>query len=92
MVYSTSKRLYCMRTTRILRIWDKNRGDFVEVPVQYPPDTSLSCVECRYYDSEKGKCNGVGSSQYGRRIPFPGYIPRSRECAVRLPPDLLSFV
>ena len=92
MVYSTFNRQDCMRTTRILRTWDKNRGDYVEVPVQYPPDTSLSCVECRYYDSETRKCNGVGSSQYGRRIPFPDYVPRNRECAVRLPPDLLSYV
>ncbi len=76
----------------MLRTWDKNRGDFVKVPVQYPPDTTLSCGECRYYDSERRVCKGVGSSQYGRRIPFPDYVPRGRECSVRLPPDLLSFV
>jgi hypothetical protein len=81
-----------MRNTRILRTWDKVRSDFVEVPVQYPPDTTLSCSECRYYDRKNGRCNGVGSSHYSRRIPFPGYVPRVRECAVRLPPDLLSFV
>ena len=81
-----------MRTTRNLRTWDKIRGDFVEFPVRYPPDTTLSCVECRYYDSESRRCDGVGSSQYGRKIPFPDYVPRGRECAVRLPPALLSFV
>ena len=81
-----------MRSTRTLRTWDKAQSDFVEVPVQYPPDTTLSCVECRYYDSEASRCNGVGSSQYERKIPFPGYVPKGRECAVRLPPDLLSFV
>ena len=91
-VYSTSNRQDCMRMTRILRTWDKTQGVFVEVPVQYPPDTKLSCAECRYYDSETRQCNGVGSSQYGRRIPFPEYVPMSRECTVRLPPDLLSFV
>ncbi len=81
-----------MRTTRILRTWDKIRGDFVDVPVQYPPDTTLSCGECRYYNSETGQCNGVGSSQYRREIPFTDYVPRSRECTVRLPPDLLAFI
>ena len=81
-----------MRARRIVRIWDKTRSDFVEVPVQYPPDTTLSCVECRYYDIQTRRCKGIGSSQYGRKIPFPNYVPRSRECKVRLPPDLLSFV
>ncbi|MFX1483877.1 MAG: hypothetical protein ACFFCP_11905 [Promethearchaeota archaeon] len=81
-----------MRTTRILRIWDKTRGDFVEIPVQCPTDDSLSCGECRYYDTENTLCNGVGSTQYRRRIPFPDYVPKTRECAVRLPPELLSFV
>jgi hypothetical protein len=91
-VYSTTGKQYCMRTTRKLRTWDKNQSDFVEIPVHYPLDTTLSCVECRYYDSETRKCNGVGSFQFGRRIPFPEYVPKDRECAVRLPPDLLSFV
>jgi hypothetical protein len=81
-----------MRTTRKLRTWDKIRGDFVDIPVQYPPDATLSCGDCRYYDSETGQCNGVGSSQYRRKIPFPDYVPRSRECTVRLPPDLLAFI
>ncbi len=81
-----------MRTKRILRTWDKIRNDFVDVPVQYPPDTSLSCGDCRYYDCDTGQCNGIGSMQYQRRIPFPEYVPRDRECAVRLPLDLLSFV
>jgi hypothetical protein len=80
-----------MRTTRIVRTWDKIRSDFVDVPVQYPPDITLSCVECRYYDMRTRRCGGIGSSQYGRKIPFPNYVPRSRECEVRLPPDLLSF-
>lgn len=81
-----------MRVTRILRTWDKNLGDYVEIPVQYPLDMTISCVECGYYDSEISMCNGVGSFHYGRKIPFPTYIPRSRECLVRLPPDLFSFV
>jgi hypothetical protein len=91
-VYSVLIGLYGMKTTRILRTWDKTRGDFVEVPVQYPPDTTLSCAECRYYNPETEQCDGVGSSQHGRKIPFPDYVPRERECSVRLPPDLLSFV
>jgi hypothetical protein len=64
----------------------------VEIPILYPPDTKLSCVECRYYDCDSKQCNGVGSMQYRRKIPFPNYIPKSRVCTVRLPPDLLSFV
>ena len=91
-VYSSVSSLHCMRTTRILRTWDKIRGDFVKIPVQYPPDTTLSCGECRYNDSETGQCNGVGSLQYRRKIPYPSYVPRIRECTVRLPPDLLSYV
>ena len=74
------------------RTWDKTRSDYVEVPIQYPPDTFLSCAGCRYYDFETRKCAGVGSSHYGRKIPYPEYVPRNRECIVRLPPDLFSFV
>ena len=81
-----------MRSTRILRTWDKTQGDYVEIPVQYPPDSTLSCIECRYYNQDTKQCDGVGSTQYGRRIPFPDYVPMSRECEVRLPPDLLSFI
>jgi hypothetical protein len=76
----------------MLRTWDKIRSDYVEVPIQYPPDTSLSCAGCRYYDFETRKCTGVGSSHYRREIPYPEYVPRNRECIVRLPPELFSFV
>ena len=54
-------------------------------------DTDMSCKECRYYDSDKGKCGGVGSVYYMKEVPYPEFIPKPHECKVRLPPSLLTF-
>ncbi|RDE16109.1 MAG: hypothetical protein C4K48_02390 [Candidatus Thorarchaeota archaeon] len=81
-----------MRTTRVLRTWNRTKAEFVEIPVQYPPDTSLSCEECRYYDDGSGICLGVGSAYYMKKTPRHEFVPRYAECRIRLPPDLLSFV
>jgi hypothetical protein len=76
----------------MLRTWDRKTADFVEVPVQRSLDSSLPCRDCRYFDEESRICHGVGSSFYEKRVPYPEFVPRSSECEVRLPPDLLSFV
>jgi hypothetical protein len=81
-----------MRATRLLRAWDRARAEFVEIPIQYPPDTTLACRECRYIDKKSGICYGVGSAYYMKKTPYYEFIPRENECLVRLPPDLLSFV
>lgn len=76
----------------MLRTWDRKISDFVEVPVQRSLDCSLACGDCRYFDDETQLCEGVGSSYYQKRVPHREFVPRSNECEVRLPPDLLSFV
>ena len=76
----------------MLRTWDRKLADFVEVPVQRSLDSSLACKDCRYLEEENQICMGIGSSYYERRVPYPEFVPRSSECEVRLPPDLLSFV
>jgi hypothetical protein len=81
-----------MRTTRLLRIWDRFKGEFIEMPVQYPPDTTLACKECRYFDTESRVCLGAGSAYYMKKTPYSEFVPRRGECQVRLPPDLFSFV
>ena len=81
-----------MKTTKMVRYWDRNRADFVKIPIQCSVDCNLACHECRYFDGDTEVCNGVGSRYYQKRVPFPEYVPRSTECEVRLPPDLLSFV
>lgn len=76
----------------MVRCWDREKADFVHVPVQCSLDSSFSCRECRYFDDETRTCLGVGSAYYQRKVPYPEYVPRDNECEVRLPPDLLSFV
>lgn len=74
------------------REWDRLRVEFVDIPVQNPPDIELSCQECRYYDEQTNRCTGVGSRYYGKEVPSPDFVPRRYDCEVRLAPDLLSFV
>jgi hypothetical protein len=81
-----------VRLARLQRIWDRAKAEFVEIPIQYPPDTTLPCKECRYLEKETGICLGVGSSYYMKKTPHYDFVPRYGECQVRLPPDLLSFV
>lgn len=81
-----------MRTTRMIRTWDRRLAEFVEVPVQRSLDCSLACKDCRYFDERTQLCQGVGSSYYEKRVSRPEFVPRSNECEVRLPPDLLSFI
>ena len=81
-----------MRATRMLRTWDRKIADFVEIPVLRSLDDSLACIDCRYYDEDTKLCQGVGSTLYQKQVPYPEFVPRSSECEVRLPPDLLSFV
>lgn len=73
-------------------MWDRARAEYVEIPVEYPPDASLSCNECRYFNRDSGLCQGVGSVYYMKKTPHHRFVPRHSECQVRLPPDLLSFV
>ena len=80
-----------MRTFRTLRVWDRVKSQFVDVPVEDPVDSQLSCEFCRYFDREGCICNGVGSEFYNRCIPFPHFIPKKQECVVRLPLDLMSY-
>ena len=81
-----------MKPRRLLRIWDRVRGEFVEMPVEYPIDTTLACTECRYFDDETQVCLGAGSTYYMKKIPYYEFVPLYSECQVRLPPDLLSFI
>jgi hypothetical protein len=81
-----------MKVTRLQRMWDKARAEFVEIPVQYLPDTTLSCKDCRYLDKKSSVCLGVGSSYYTMKTPHHDFVPRYGECQVRLPPSLLSYV
>jgi hypothetical protein len=81
-----------MRAPRVLRTWDRFKGDFVEVVVENPPDSTMPCMDCRHYDAKHSRCEGVGSWYYKRKIPFPGFIPNISDCEVRMHPDLLSFV
>jgi hypothetical protein len=81
-----------MRATRTLRTWDRFKGDYVEIVVENPPDRTMPCMDCRYYDAKNSKCEGVGSWYYKRKIPFPGFVPNISDCEVRMHPDLLSFV
>jgi hypothetical protein len=80
-----------MKTTRLQRIWDRTKAEFVKVPVQYPPDSTLSCKNCRYLEKNTRRCVGVGSTYYMKKTPHLDFVPRYSECQVRLPPDLLSF-
>lgn len=80
-----------MRAVANRREWDRVRAEFVEIPVPNQPDSNLSCGECRYYEQETGICKGVGSRFYTRKIWKPTFVCRIEDCAVRLPPDLLSF-
>jgi hypothetical protein len=81
-----------MRTTRLLRAWDRAKAEFVEIPIRHPPDNTLACKECRYHDAKSKICYGVGSEYYMKKTPYHEFVPRDSECQVRLPPDLLSFV
>lgn len=81
-----------MRTTKLVRFWDREKADFVHIPVQCPLDSSLSCKECRYFNDESESCLGIGSTYYQRKIPYPEFVPRNSECTVRLPPELFAFV
>jgi hypothetical protein len=81
-----------MRAVRMRREWDRKRVEFVEIPVQNPPDDELSCSECRYYDERTGRCNGVGSRYYLKRVPSRNFVPKLYDCEVRLAPDLFAFV
>jgi hypothetical protein len=81
-----------MRAVITKKEWDRVKAEFVEISVPNQPDDDLSCGACRYYDQETGICRGVGSRFYTRKIWKPSFVPRIEECAVRLPPDLLSFV
>jgi len=80
-----------MRTTRMVRVWDRRLAQFVEVPVQRTLDNGLACKDCRYFDERSHTCQGVGSQFYQKRVPHPNFVPRKDECEVRLSPDLLSF-
>ncbi len=74
-----------------MRKWDRRKAVFVDVIVQNPLDSSMSCQECRYYASISRTCSGVGSKYHMKRVPFPEFIPNQLECEVRLPPELLAF-
>lgn len=76
----------------MMRTWDRRLAEFVEVPVPRLRDSSLACKDCRYFDETTQLCQGVGSSYYEKKVPRPEFVPRSSECEVRLPPDLLSFI
>ncbi|NHJ13685.1 MAG: hypothetical protein EAX95_08410 [Candidatus Thorarchaeota archaeon] len=81
-----------MRTTRVVRKWDREKADFVDIVVQTELDASISCGDCRYYKSKEGICEGVGSRYYMKRIPISDFNPAPSECEVRLPLDLFAFV
>lgn len=81
-----------MRITKLVRRWDREKADFVQIPVPRSLDSNLSCKDCRYFDEESESCLGVGSAYYRREIPYPEFVPRDSECEIRLPPELLSFV
>ncbi len=91
-VYRRLPRLVYMKTTRMMRTWDRRLAKFVEVPVQRSLDCSLACKDCRYFDGKTQICQGVGSSYYQKRVTQPEFVPMSSECEVRLTPDLLSFI
>jgi hypothetical protein len=80
-----------MRSFRMLRVWDRVKAQFVDVPVEDPVDVQLSCEFCRYFEQKGCICNGVGSEFYNKQLPFPQYVPKKNECIVRLPPDLMTF-
>lgn len=80
-----------MKYVRLDRVWDRRCAGFVEVPVAEPPDDTLQCQFCRYYQEETGTCKGLGSRYFGDEIPFPGFTPRLDECKVRLPPELYTY-
>ena len=81
-----------MKATRVVRKWDREKAAFVDVIIQAELDVSISCRDCRYYNPERGICEGVGSRYYKKRVPFAEFTPAPSECEVRLPPSLLAFV
>jgi hypothetical protein len=80
-----------MRATRQIRKWDRLKAEFVAITVECSLDEKMRCGECRYYDSNTGQCNGVGSLFYLKQVQSPVYIPKPHECSVRLPPSLLTY-
>ncbi|TFF68544.1 hypothetical protein EU520_00260 [Candidatus Thorarchaeota archaeon] len=80
-----------MNHVRIVKVWDKHHAQFVEIPIAEPPDKTLACEFCRYYEDETGMCRGLGSRYFGEKIPFPHFTPRLDECEVRLPPELCTY-
>ncbi|TFG31304.1 hypothetical protein EU527_12735 [Candidatus Thorarchaeota archaeon] len=76
----------------MVKMWDRRLAEFVEVPVQRTLDNNLGCKECRYFDEKSQICQGIGSIFYQKKIPHTNFVPRKIECAVRLPPELLTFV
>ena len=90
-VYRYFTRLWSMRATRMIRMWDRKLAQYVQIPVQRPLDDDLACKDCRYFEENTHKCQGVGSQFYQKRVPHPNFVPRKDECTVRLSPDLLSF-
>jgi hypothetical protein len=89
--YFESTILDSMRAARQIRKWDRVRTEFVDVTIENELDIRMSCNDCRYFDSNSGKCHGVGSHYYLKQVPFAKFVPKPHECQVRLPPSLLTF-